>query len=79
MLKSQSRDNTQMILHVVDAIALYSASPEERETIDCFLDFQDIKESLRNTHNPVVDLQLSTQPARSLSQKAFNRKSEAAG
>ena len=42
---------------------LYSASTEDLETIDCFLDFHETNESPKNTQNPVVDLLVSTQDA----------------
>ena len=41
--------------HVVEAIALYSASAEDLEMVACFLDFHEIKESPRNMQNPVTD------------------------
>ena len=44
-------------------MARYSASAEDWDTIDCFLDFHDIKESPKNTQYPVVDLLVSTQEA----------------
>jgi len=55
----------------VDAIALYSASAEDLDTVVCFLDFQEIKELSRKTQYPVTDLLESTQPAQSESQNAF--------
>ena len=55
-------------------IALYSASAEDLETVCCFFDFQDIKESPRNTQYPVIDLLVSGQPAQSESEKDFKCK-----
>jgi hypothetical protein len=69
-----SRDISQ----VTAAIDRYSASADDLDTVCCFLDFQDIKESPRKTQNPVTDLLESGQPVQSESQKAFRRKVEAA-
>ena len=72
MLKSLSRANSQVISQVALAIALYSASAEERETIGCFLDFHEIKESPRKMQKPVTDLRESGHRAQSESAKAVN-------
>ena len=40
---------TQVTSHTTTAIALYSAFTVDLETVFCFLDFQEIKESPRNT------------------------------
>ena len=47
------------VIHITDAKALYSASAEDRETVACFLDFQEIMESPMKMHNPVIDLLVS--------------------
>jgi len=44
---SASNQCNQTISLVVDVIARYSASVEDWETIDCFLLFQEIRESLK--------------------------------
>ena len=45
----------------VAAIALYYALAEDREMVDCFLDFHDTKESPRKTQKLVVDFMESEQ------------------
>ena len=57
-------------------MALYSASTEDLETIDCFLDFHEIRESLKKMQKPVVDLLVSIQDAQSTSVYAFRCKSD---
>ena len=74
--KSFNRASNQVISQTVKAMALYSASAKDLETIDCFLDFHEINESPKNTQNPVVDLLVSTQDAQSASVKAFKWKSD---
>jgi hypothetical protein len=66
--------NNQVSSQQTVAIDRYSASAKELETIVCFLDFQEIKESPRKTQNPKTDLRVSRQLARSKSQKAFKKK-----
>jgi hypothetical protein len=63
----------------VDAIALYSTSTEDLDTVVCFFDFQEIKELSRKTQYPVTDLLESTQRAQSKSQNAFIYKLEITG
>ena len=70
--KSWSNERSQVISQVVIAMALYSASPEDLETIDCFLECQEMRESPRKTQNPVTDLRVSEQPAQLESQKALS-------
>jgi hypothetical protein len=62
----------------VEAIARYSPSAEDLETVDCFLDVQDIKELSRKTQKPVMDRLVSTQQAQSESQKAFSWREQSA-
>ena len=56
-------------------MALYSASTEDLETMNCFLDFHEIRESPKKTQYPMVDLLVSTQDAQSTSVYAFKCKS----
>ena len=53
---SVSNQRNQTIYLVVDAITRYSVSVEDWETIDCFLLFQEIRESPKKIQNPVTDL-----------------------
>ncbi|KAJ0600924.1 hypothetical protein HanRHA438_Chr03g0124281 [Helianthus annuus] len=46
----------------------YSASAEDRETIDCFFDFQDIGAPPKRSKYPVRDLRVKGQPSQSESQ-----------
>lgn len=50
----------------------YSALEELLEIVGCFLDFQDIKESLRKIQKPVTNFLVSLQVAQSESKKALN-------
>ena len=54
------------------AMERYSASALDRETVFCFLDFQEINEFPRNIQYPVVDRRVSGHLAQSASQKAFS-------
>ena len=56
----------------VAAIALYSASAEEWDIVDYFLDFHETNESPRKTRKPVVDFLESEQDAQSASKRACN-------
>jgi len=47
---------------------LYSTLAEERETVTCFLDFQDINLLTRNTTNPLTDFLLWGQEVQFTSQ-----------
>ena len=58
--------------HVVIAMALYLASAEDLETIDCFLERQEMRESPRNMQKPVTERRVSEHPAQSESQKALS-------
>jgi hypothetical protein len=49
----------QVISQQVEAIALYSASAEERDTIVCFFVFQDIGELPRSMQYPVIERRVS--------------------
>ena len=53
---SASNQRNQTISLVVDVMARYYASMDDWETIDCFLLFQEIRESLKKIQNSVTDL-----------------------
>ena len=57
-------------------MALYSASAEDLENIDCFLDFHEIRESPKKMQKLVVDLLVSIQDAQYASVYAFRCKSD---
>ena len=65
-----------MTSETATAMALYFDSAEDRETVCCFLDFHEIKDSPRKTQNPVTDLLVSGQEAQSASVKAFRCRSD---
>lgn len=73
---SLSRESNHTISQVALAIERYSASADDRETVCCFLDFQDTKEEPRKTQKPDVDLQVSGQVAQSESDKKLSLRSE---
>ena len=50
----------------------YSASTDERETIGCFLDFQEMREVLRNTQKPEIEQRVSGQETQSEFAKALS-------
>ena len=50
---------------------LYSASTNDLETVCCFLDFLEIRESPRKTQKPVTDLLVSGHEVQSTSAKAL--------
>ena len=53
------------------AIALYSASAEDLETVDCFFDFHETNESPMNIQYPVIDLLVSGHVALNLLRRKF--------
>jgi hypothetical protein len=57
---------------VVLAMALYSTSVLERETVGCFLALHEMMLDLINTVKPPVDLRSSEEPAQSASKKSLN-------
>lgn len=59
--KSFSNWHSQTNSLVVEAKALYLASTEDRETVVCFLAFQETKESPINMQKPVTDFLVSKQ------------------
>ena len=52
---SLQREMSQEISQHESAMALYSASAEERDTVCCLLHFQEINERPNVTQNPVMD------------------------
>lgn len=76
MVRSQRTETSQTSSQVVVAIVLYSASADDLDTVGCFLDFQEIKESLRKKQQPAMDLRVSGQVAQSESEKAFKCRAE---
>jgi hypothetical protein len=64
------KDCSHVISAIVLAIALYSASVEDLDTVACFLELQDIRLEPKKTHNPPVDRLSSGQPAQSELEKA---------
>jgi hypothetical protein len=73
---SVSNQRNQTIYLVIDAIARYSVSVEDWETIDCFLLFQEIRESPKKIHKLVMDLQYVGSLPWSTSKYACNSKEE---
>jgi len=59
----------------VEASARYSASVEDRLTVDCFLAAQDMRLEPRYVQKPVVDLLVSTHPAQSESENHIGEES----
>jgi hypothetical protein len=64
---------------VVDVIAWYSASVEDWEVIDCFLLFQEIRESPKKIQKPVIDLRSIGSLSWSASEYAHSSKKEVDG
>ena len=71
-----SNQLNQTISLVVDVMARYSASVDDWETIDCFLLFQEIRESPKKIQNPVTDLRYVGSLPWSASKYARNSKEE---
>lgn len=65
-----------MISQIATAMDLYLDSPKECETVCCFLDFHEIRDSPRKIQNPVIDLLVSGQEAQFASAKAFKCSSD---
>ena len=74
MQESGRRDKSQVSSQFAIDIAQYSASAEEREITDYFLDLQEIKESPKKNTKTMRDLLVSGQPVQSESQKPFKFK-----
>ena len=49
IFSSFNNANSQVISHTLTAIALYSASVDDLENMDCFLDFREIRDSPKKT------------------------------
>ena len=60
-----------MISQGVTAIALYSASADDLEIVDCFFALQEINESPKKTQYPVTDFLVSGQEAQSESESEY--------
>lgn len=58
-----SKNVNYWISQAAMAMALYSASEDDLETIPCFLDFQEINASPKNIQKPVTDRRVSGQAA----------------
>ena len=71
ILKSRRRVVNQISSQVTLAIARYPTLAEDRETMPCFLDFHEIKESPRKTQKPLMDLLISLQAPQSESAEAL--------
>ena len=74
--KSFNKARIQVISYVVTAMALYFASAEDLETIDCFLDFHEIRESPKKMQKLVANLLVSIEDAQFASVYAFKWKSD---
>ena len=61
------------------AIARYSASADDFDTVVCFLDFQEIRDSPKKTQSPVMERRESWHVPQSASEKALSCRSEVAG
>lgn len=72
MCRSLNNEDNQTISHVAFAIDLYLASADDLDTMCCFLDFQEINESPKNTQKPETECRVSGQMAQSESEKALN-------
>ena len=73
---SASNQRNQIISLVVDVIAWYSTSVEDWETIDCFLLFQEMRESPKKIQKPVTDLRSVGSLSWSASEYAHSSKEE---
>lgn len=68
--RSFSNTDNQVNSHVVRAMALYSASAEDLEIIDCFLDLPEIGDFLKKMQYHMVDRRDTGHEAQLLSQYA---------
>jgi hypothetical protein len=64
---------------VAEAKARYSASDEDLETVNCFLDFQQTRDWPMKKQKPVIDLLVSGQPPQSASLNPDSCKEEFLG
>ena len=74
MCNSLKRIRSQDTFGAVVAKARYSASVEDRATVVCFLDDQEMGEGPRKTKRPVVERRLEGSPAQFASEKAVRVK-----
>ena len=70
MCNSLKRMRSQETSAAVVARARYSASMEERATMLCFLEDQEIGEGPRNTRRPIMEQQSEGSPTQSTLEKA---------
>ena len=70
MSNSRKRPSIHVTSATVDARLLYSTSAELLEIVDCYLDFQESKDSPNLTIYPVMDLLVSGHDPQSASQNA---------
>ncbi|KAK2367189.1 hypothetical protein QL285_080500 [Trifolium repens] len=66
--KSLSKYNNHCSSQVADANALYSASEDDLDTVNCFLVRQDMSDFPSKKHCPDIDLLVSIHPAQSASE-----------
>ena len=71
-LSSWNKVSSQANSTAVEAKARYSASMEDRETVGCFFEDQDMGLEPRKTNYPVVDLRPVGSPTQSALEKAEN-------
>lgn len=71
--KSRNKLKSQVNSQYAVAMERYSALTDERETVCCFLNFQEIRESPKKTQKLVTKRRVSRQPAQSESQKALHK------
>lgn len=67
-LRSCKMYNIHVISKHVAAIARYSASADERATLVCFFDFQEINESPKKIQYPEIERRVTVRHAQSESQ-----------
>jgi len=76
---SASNQCNQTISLVVDVITWFSASVKDWEIMDCFLLFQEIRESPKKIQKPIIDLQYVGSPLWSASEYAQSSNKEVDG
>jgi hypothetical protein len=76
MPRLRRTDWTHIISAIASAIALYSASVLNCDTVFCFFAHLEIRLGPRNTAKPPVDLLLSEHPTQFASKKALTRVEE---